>query len=479
MHDTFISYSSIDANIANAVCHNLEQGGIRCWMAPRDIPPGCTWPEIIPNAIQEAKVFVLIFSDNSNNSDQVARELSIAVNNRLMIFPFKITKTDPQGQFEYFLTTTHWLDAIDKPLKLSIEHMRNVISLYLKEMGEEEFNKGFEKEKEILDRKIKEWKKKRLIIGVTVSLLAIMSMFFLWNRYLNGKPSTERMISYSASIHMMRYKDADSTRTIFNDSLLSSFRYDKDYNGNHEYCVFPMSDFIAYDKEKTVLATNVSSDSLPPIAFHYPIIQLTLNSHEKKSITMSEAVLEIRDMHRDEQPALRFNVNSGQLMINDENFYGEEQLKLAYSSLMEGESFLDFKKRKVLTISSPIHREMIEWKGDSIIGEIEMPNHSKVIFTSGRNIRKTPYSPTDTQHLDYPLYMLEMIQNQDIRLRNFNRSLIENEVDNGFAFRIGTLVGTTFKMRLRININGSTDSLYTNFIKVRLSHPRNGFCYPK
>ena len=66
-HDIFISYSSIDANIANAVCHNLEQGGIRCWMAPRDIPPGGTWAEIIPNAIQEAKVFVLIFSDNIDN----------------------------------------------------------------------------------------------------------------------------------------------------------------------------------------------------------------------------------------------------------------------------------------------------------------------------------------------------------------------------------------------------------------------------
>ena len=304
-------------------------------------------------------------------------------------------------------------------------------------------------------------------------------MLFLWYHYLNGKPTLKRMTGYSASIHMMRYKDADSTRTIFNDSLLSSFRYDKDYDGNHEYCIFPVSDFIAFNKDKTVLATTVTSDTLIPIAFHYPILQLTLNSHEKKSITMGEAVLEIRDMHRDEIPALRFNINKGLLMISDENFFGEEQLKLAYSSLMEGESFLNFKKKKDLTISSSTHTEEIEWKGDSIIGEVELPNHSKVNFASGKSIKKTPYTPHGDQHLDYPLYMLDLIQNQDIKLNNFNRSLKENEVDSDFAFCVGTHVGVTFKMRLRININGTADSLYTNFINVRLAHLKHGFYHPK
>jgi TIR domain len=36
----FISYASQDAAVANSTVENLEQHGLRCWMAPRDVKPG-------------------------------------------------------------------------------------------------------------------------------------------------------------------------------------------------------------------------------------------------------------------------------------------------------------------------------------------------------------------------------------------------------------------------------------------------------
>jgi hypothetical protein len=39
-HDVFVSYSSDDKPTADAVCATLENKGIRCWIAPRDILPG-------------------------------------------------------------------------------------------------------------------------------------------------------------------------------------------------------------------------------------------------------------------------------------------------------------------------------------------------------------------------------------------------------------------------------------------------------
>lgn len=36
----FISYAHQDKPVADAVCARLEQSGIRCWIAPRDIQPG-------------------------------------------------------------------------------------------------------------------------------------------------------------------------------------------------------------------------------------------------------------------------------------------------------------------------------------------------------------------------------------------------------------------------------------------------------
>ncbi|MFL6797219.1 MAG: toll/interleukin-1 receptor domain-containing protein [Xanthobacteraceae bacterium] len=41
--DVFISYSQIDKVTADAACATLEAGGIRCWIAPRDIVPGVPW----------------------------------------------------------------------------------------------------------------------------------------------------------------------------------------------------------------------------------------------------------------------------------------------------------------------------------------------------------------------------------------------------------------------------------------------------
>ena len=42
-HDIFLSYSSADAPAANAMCAALENKGIKCWIAPRDIAPGSHW----------------------------------------------------------------------------------------------------------------------------------------------------------------------------------------------------------------------------------------------------------------------------------------------------------------------------------------------------------------------------------------------------------------------------------------------------
>ena len=39
-HDVFISYSSHDKPIADAVCATVEGKRIRCWIAPRDVQAG-------------------------------------------------------------------------------------------------------------------------------------------------------------------------------------------------------------------------------------------------------------------------------------------------------------------------------------------------------------------------------------------------------------------------------------------------------
>ena len=49
-HDIFISYSSEDKAIADAVVTAFESNGLRCWVAPRDIKPGADWGDSITRA---------------------------------------------------------------------------------------------------------------------------------------------------------------------------------------------------------------------------------------------------------------------------------------------------------------------------------------------------------------------------------------------------------------------------------------------
>ena len=76
-HDVFISYSHKDKSVADAICARLEGDGVRCWYAPRDIAPGSDWAGSIIDAIASAKIMVLIFTDFSNASSQVLREVGV------------------------------------------------------------------------------------------------------------------------------------------------------------------------------------------------------------------------------------------------------------------------------------------------------------------------------------------------------------------------------------------------------------------
>jgi len=116
-YDVFISYSHPDKAAADAACATLEQAGIRCWIAPRDIVPGMDWGESIVTATTGAKVLVLIFSQHANESPQIKREVERAVAKGLPIIPVRIEDTVPSKALEYFISAPHWLDAFTPPLE--------------------------------------------------------------------------------------------------------------------------------------------------------------------------------------------------------------------------------------------------------------------------------------------------------------------------------------------------------------------------
>ncbi len=130
-YDVFISHSHKDKKIADAVCHHFEVDNIKCWIAPRDIVPGSNWAHSIAEAIPKCKILLLIFSNHSNISDQVLREVELAVKNKLIVVPVKIEDILPSGGMEYYLSTVHWIDAVNKRTEKYIKELVETIKRYL------------------------------------------------------------------------------------------------------------------------------------------------------------------------------------------------------------------------------------------------------------------------------------------------------------------------------------------------------------
>jgi len=112
-HDVFISYSTKDKKFSQALCHALENAGIKCWMAPRDIKAGEKWSAAIKRAIETCRLMLLVYTKDSNVSDDVLREVGLAAKNKKTIIPFgeSAEKVPMNDGLEYYLNADHWLEA--------------------------------------------------------------------------------------------------------------------------------------------------------------------------------------------------------------------------------------------------------------------------------------------------------------------------------------------------------------------------------
>lgn len=123
----FLSYSSRDKLIADAICSRLENQGIRCWIAPRDVNPGSDYSDQISEALERSTAMVMVFSSGSNSSRHVKSEIDRAFSLDKVIIPFRVENVELDKGLAYYLSKTHWLDALTKPLEQHIDRLAGTI----------------------------------------------------------------------------------------------------------------------------------------------------------------------------------------------------------------------------------------------------------------------------------------------------------------------------------------------------------------
>ncbi len=219
-HEVFISHASLDKPVADAVCAALENIGIRCWIAPRDVQPGLSFAGEITRAIEHSKVMVLIFSAHSNTSAQILREVQLAADSHLHIVQFRIEDVVPNDDLEDDLSTPHWLDALTPPLEANLQRLGTSVKALLEMAAEEPAEGGMMPVAPLVDSKAersrqdnvatvkdlttpisaiaaskepKAWRRKRLIT-VTAGGAAVMLLFTITVLLMRPHPSVRKSV---------------------------------------------------------------------------------------------------------------------------------------------------------------------------------------------------------------------------------------------------------------------------------------------
>lgn len=111
MHKAFISYSSKELQKAMNFCNLLEKNEVPCWIAPRNIPVGSNYTKTIPTAISSCPVFIILISQNAQNSKFVLRELEYAVSSRKPVIPILLEDCSLSDEFRFLVGLEHHLPA--------------------------------------------------------------------------------------------------------------------------------------------------------------------------------------------------------------------------------------------------------------------------------------------------------------------------------------------------------------------------------
>ncbi len=123
----FISHAKADQKRAQEIAAALEERGLKCWIAPRDVRPGQSYGDEIIRGIEKSRCFILVLSKASNESPFVAREVERAISKRKSVFPIRVEDVEPSSALELFVSSTQWIDAFSRD-DAAIDRLANLLA---------------------------------------------------------------------------------------------------------------------------------------------------------------------------------------------------------------------------------------------------------------------------------------------------------------------------------------------------------------
>lgn len=107
----FISHSSKDKDMAEAIYQYLTSQGIRCWIDLHDIRPGIPYAREIMRGIDASDLLLVVYSHHVNSSDDMLNEIEEFHKAKKTILPFLTENVPFSRELGYYLNRKQWITA--------------------------------------------------------------------------------------------------------------------------------------------------------------------------------------------------------------------------------------------------------------------------------------------------------------------------------------------------------------------------------
>ncbi|MDJ0740302.1 MAG: toll/interleukin-1 receptor domain-containing protein [Gammaproteobacteria bacterium] len=114
----FISHASDDESFAGDIAAAIEGRGYRCWIAPRDIPPGtASWAGAIADGVTGSRLLLVLLTGRAMASRQVLREIALADQHGLALLAVRADAEALSKEMRYYFTAAQRLEvaAVARP----------------------------------------------------------------------------------------------------------------------------------------------------------------------------------------------------------------------------------------------------------------------------------------------------------------------------------------------------------------------------
>jgi TolB-like protein len=126
--EIFISYRRADEAWARLLHAQLRAEGVEAWYDTQ-IGAGQDWRVATAKALQDSRIFVLLFSAAAAQSEDIAKELAAAIFSKKLVVPVRIEDIQPTGAFLYELASRNWVNAFENTEAKLAELARSLAKL--------------------------------------------------------------------------------------------------------------------------------------------------------------------------------------------------------------------------------------------------------------------------------------------------------------------------------------------------------------